>query len=152
MTSPNSSTADYDMAFYRDMTKGWNDKPLSHLERYYTKYINDRQPHLYLRQAPNGIMVLGVRSIPGDAQTGSPTVELAFDLVGEKITPGSMIAKINDEPIYAKVHGKLLEVNERLITEPDLLLTDPTVQGHLAVIMPKNSDKKIHEFHPVDVL
>lgn len=152
MTTSNSSTADYDMDFYREMTKGWNDKPLSHLERYYTKYINDRQPHLYLRQAPNGILILGVRHIPGDAPSGPPEVELAFDLVGEKITPGSMIAKINNEPIYAKVHGKLLEVNERLISEPDLLITDPIVQGHLAVIMPKNSDKKIHEFHLVDEL
>ncbi|KAI8341641.1 hypothetical protein BC941DRAFT_414069 [Chlamydoabsidia padenii] len=151
-----TSTADYDMTYYQDMTKTWNEKPSSHLERYFGKYIHDRKPHMYLRRAPNNILVLGVRYLPGSTDdtstTAPPKVEFSYDLVGNKITPGSMIARINDEPIYAMVHGKLLEVNERLLTEPELLLTDPTIQGHLAIIMPKKSGINIHQFDLVDEL
>ncbi|CAO3594479.1 unnamed protein product [Absidia cylindrospora] len=162
MTST-TSTSDYDLQIYRERTKTWNDKPLGYLDRYYKRFIHKKQLYMFLRQAPNGLVVVGVRYLPSFSDnTSTPSaatvtasdlsIELAFDLVGEKVTPGTMIARINDKPIFANVHGKLLEVNERLIDEPGLVLTDPTVQGFFAIIMPKNADKNMHEYYAVDQL
>mmetsp|Transcript_23914 Transcript_23914/g.52234 ORF Transcript_23914/g.52234 Transcript_23914/m.52234 type:complete len:183 (+) Transcript_23914:146-694(+) len=43
-------------------------------------------------------------------------------------------------PARACVKGKLLEVNERLVEQPQLLWKDPPTAGYLAIIMPDASN------------
>jgi len=42
--------------------------------------------------------------------------------------------------LYSCVRGNLLEVNERLITEPNLLLTKPHTEGFIAIIYPEKNE------------
>ncbi|KAJ7005757.1 protein Abitram [Populus alba x Populus x berolinensis] len=46
----------------------------------------------------------------------------------------------NDSPILCCVKGSLLEVNDRLIKQPELLNSSADREGYIAIIMPKPAD------------
>lgn len=54
--------------------------------------------------------------------------------------------------VLAGVHGKLVEVNERLLTNPQLLSEQPDAEGYLAVILPplKNGDTPLKRLLPAE--
>ncbi|KAI8088863.1 uncharacterized protein BX664DRAFT_331591 [Halteromyces radiatus] len=145
------SSPDYDLDACKAMTAGWNQDPQKYLDRYYDCYIHKKLESVYLRRSPNELVVMGLRSLP---PTDNITVELEMDLIKTKVSPGTMVARINNEPVFATVHGTLLELNQRLLSEPSLLVTDPIVQGFIAIIMPKQGQpaKILHEFIQVDQL
>jgi len=43
--------------------------------------------------------------------------------------------------LYACVRGSIIEINRRLIDEPQLLSSDPLGQGYVAVLLPKLAEK-----------
>ncbi|XP_022807189.1 protein Simiate-like [Stylophora pistillata] len=43
----------------------------------------------------------------------------------------------NKYSLYSCIKGKLVEVNEELVTKPQLLLEKPETEGYLAVVLPK---------------
>ncbi|XP_008330210.1 protein Abitram [Cynoglossus semilaevis] len=44
--------------------------------------------------------------------------------------------------IYSCIRGRLLEVNERILETPSLLLEKPSTEGYIAVILPKFEESK----------
>ncbi|CAO3636042.1 unnamed protein product [Cunninghamella echinulata] len=65
-----------------------------------------------------------------------------------------MLCKINQQPIYAHMHGKLLELNTCLESNPSLLTTDPLMEGFIAIIQPKQEDsnKQLQDFNLITPL
>jgi len=43
--------------------------------------------------------------------------------------------------VYACVRGSVIEINKRLVDEPDLLGSDPLGGGYIAVMLPRISEK-----------
>ena len=41
------------------------------------------------------------------------------------------------------VRGALLEVNVRLVDQPELLMSDPFCQGFLAVVLPRKNERDV---------
>ncbi|KAK5650346.1 hypothetical protein RI129_001375 [Pyrocoelia pectoralis] len=59
----------------------------------------------------------------------------------QKLTENSVLCYIECEdgdiyPVYSCVQGKLLEINEHLISNPNLLITNPVSKGYIALILP----------------
>ncbi|XP_077978688.1 protein Abitram-like [Glandiceps talaboti] len=52
--------------------------------------------------------------------------------------------------IYSSVNGKLVEVNENLISRPQLLIEKPETDGFIAIVLPKfgNSDSQMDKLLP----
>ncbi|XP_017548282.1 protein Abitram [Pygocentrus nattereri] len=44
--------------------------------------------------------------------------------------------------IFSCIRGRLLEVNEDILKQPDLLLEKPSTEGYIAVILPKLEESK----------
>ena len=49
--------------------------------------------------------------------------------------------------VYSCLNAKLLEINEKLLTKPDLMQTKPVTEGYFAILMPKldNLSEQINE-------
>ncbi|XP_063042038.1 protein Abitram [Engraulis encrasicolus] len=48
----------------------------------------------------------------------------------------------NEYTIYSCIRGRLVEVNEDIITRPELLLEKPSTEGYIAVILPKFEESR----------
>ncbi|KAB0802890.1 hypothetical protein PPYR_05076 [Photinus pyralis] len=59
----------------------------------------------------------------------------------QKLMENSILCYIECEdgdvyPVYSCVQGKLLEINENLISNPNLLVTNPVDKGYIALVLP----------------
>lgn len=59
----------------------------------------------------------------------------------QKLTPDSILCYIECEdksvyPVYSCIKGKLVEMNENLIENPQLLVEKPTEEGFIALLLP----------------
>jgi glycine cleavage system H lipoate-binding protein len=59
--------------------------------------------------------------------------------------PDSTLAIVETEDgvtyhVKSHVRGKIVEVNERLVNDPDLVRTDPCGAGYVAMVLPKVPD------------
>ncbi|HIQ02894.1 MAG TPA: glycine cleavage system protein GcvH [Desulfurococcales archaeon] len=72
--------------------------------------------------------------------------------VGREVKAGEPIGTIESikatADIYAAVSGKIVEVNERLLSEPELLNSDPYGEGWIVVIEMSNPDELKHLMKP----
>lgn len=60
----------------------------------------------------------------------------------QHLQPESLICEVTSSDgskysLYSCIRGKLVEVNEKLVTNPQLLLEKPQTEGYLAVVLPK---------------
>lgn len=60
----------------------------------------------------------------------------------QHLQPESLICEVissdgSKYSLYSCIKGKLVEVNEELVTKPQLLLEKPETEGYLAVVLPK---------------
>ena len=72
--------------------------------------------------------------------------------VGREVRAGEPIGAIESikatADIYAAVSGKIVEVNERLLSEPELLNSDPYGEGWIVVIEMSNPNELKHLMKP----
>ncbi|CAO3640444.1 unnamed protein product [Cunninghamella blakesleeana] len=139
------NTTEYNIKLYENLERKLKTEPQSYVERYFSFYEYKKDENYYVRQAPNKLCIVGLKSVVSlKEEESEPTI----------ITPGSMLCKINDQPIYANMHGKLLELNTRLETEPSLLVTDPIMEGFIAIIQPKQEDpsKQLQDYNLITPL
>lgn len=147
-------TNEYDIKLYESLEKKLETEPQRYAERYFSFYEYKKDENFYVRQAPNKLCIVGLKSVLLKENESIINIELNTDLIAQKVTPGSMLCKINEKPIYANMHGKLLELNTRLETEPSLLTTDPLMEGFVAIIQPKQEDpsKQLQDFNLITSL
>lgn len=60
----------------------------------------------------------------------------------QKLSQNSILCYIECDdgtsyPVYSCIKGKLLEVNENLLTKPHLIIDKPTSDGYIALILPR---------------
>lgn len=72
--------------------------------------------------------------------------------VGREVRAGESIGTIESikatADIYAAVSGRIVEVNERLLSEPELLNSDPYGEGWIVIIEMSNPDELKHLMKP----
>ncbi|XP_017768858.1 PREDICTED: protein Simiate [Nicrophorus vespilloides] len=58
----------------------------------------------------------------------------------QKLAPDSIICYVETEtesyPVYSCIKGKLIEINEKLIENPNLLVEKPVNEGYIALLLP----------------
>ncbi|KAG0165316.1 hypothetical protein DFQ28_004721 [Apophysomyces sp. BC1034] len=142
---------DYDLTTARQTIAEWNNESTAYLSRYYTLY-HHLTLSVYVRQAPNKICVLGLRQDHPFLTAHSTENEVRLNQrldCGSKVTPDTVICELivgdHVQEIKACMHGKLLEVNQRI---PELIGTRFMDIGFIAVIMPRweDSEKQLNEF------
>eukprot|EP00967_Tisochrysis_lutea_P111585 scaffold175608_cov32-Tisochrysis_lutea.AAC.2 len=140
---------------------GWAVYP-SVIERYYTTYTTSNNQALHVHS--NGLCLLSLaRSHPLLAPGAPPLASISFRSHDKKnllsnavrgkrkagaifMLPRDMVATVTTqggaEPVtlYACMRGNIIEINRRLIDNPELL-RDATGRGWLAVLMPKLAEK-----------
>lgn len=140
---------------------GWPIYP-SVTERYFTTYVTSNHQALHVHS--NGICLLGLAPshpllAPGAARiTGVAFRDhdaknlLANEVRGKRksgavfVLPRDLVASVTTEaggdplPLWACVRANVIEVNRRLIEEPELL-GSAGGRGWLAVLMPKMAEK-----------
>lgn len=162
----------YNLDEYLPLTTDWLTNPFLSLVHYYTAYYllakedsDDLQGDLVIRQAPNKLCVIGlapthpVRQCTDFSKLSikyAPAHDAAIGVSpakGRKNIPWigqlSPIAFIHlGDKVYtvkSGIHGQLLELNERLLQTPRLLVDKPDTEGYIAIIKPKveNTQKSL---------
>lgn len=124
-----------------------------------TATVADR--HQVVHNHSNGIIVVGLAESHPLIREGKTVARVHFkggkrdftqNVVegkhkkgGAQLQPNDRLCEVHctDETVHvlrACVRGKLVEINNRLLTEPNLLVTCPSSAGFLAVIMPTGRD------------
>ncbi|KAI8986576.1 hypothetical protein BDB01DRAFT_834546 [Pilobolus umbonatus] len=149
-------THDYDSAEYVQLTKTWNTDPTAYLSRYYTLHYKRvdkaRDPlrcHVYVRQSPNKICVLGIHE--QDIINRVHSIHMNRDLIGQNVKLHTILCTLKDKEdkeigvMCAEMDGKLLELNTRLDSpEGPLLLQSHFMDtAHIAIILPKSDDTSV---------
>ena len=70
-------------------------------------------------------------SVRGKGKKGGQTVEENSILAILECSDGKSF------PVRSHVKGKLIEVNERLVKNPELILEKPFSDGYIAIVLPK---------------
>ncbi|XP_065313620.1 protein Abitram-like isoform X1 [Gordionus sp. m RMFG-2023] len=129
-------------------------------EKYYTKIIdkdfigNDicllkfSNKIIVITLAPSHPLIISDSKIKNIDFQISKKVNRLKNKVSGKGKKGAQVIKLNSllctieteeniYKIYPACEGKLIEINENLITNPDLLLQKPDKEGYIAIILPK---------------
>eukprot|EP00953_Heterococcus_sp_UTEX-ZZ885_P037441 19234-Heterococcus_DN1.PRE.3 len=88
----------------------------------------------------------GDRSMAGPVPSGKRKSG-ALSLAACTVVCEIELADGSKHPVYASVAGDLLEVNERLMTEPELLSSAPVGCGYIAVMKPKPAETESIQRH-----
>ncbi|KAI7872658.1 hypothetical protein BDF14DRAFT_1716073 [Spinellus fusiger] len=164
MTST-TDTADYDPSKYTDIVQSWHSEPNQYLSRYFTLFFhietNDSAPEgtlfsdIYVRQSPNKICVLGMapsHAFLKQENLADSKIEFKTDIIGKKVKANTIIAEVRKNgliyAIRAQMQGQLLELNPRLVENPELLWEHTMDIGFIAVIMSAtdNTQQQLHGF------
>ncbi|PRP74631.1 hypothetical protein PROFUN_03553 [Planoprotostelium fungivorum] len=135
------------------------------IERYYTQLysINDNRGDQYVYKHLNGLFVIGLASTHEIFSDQSISIsKVNFDVGGRsrldnvvhgkgkkggiRLKPEEPLCQVttSDDKVHiirSCVAGSLLEVNEKLLTDPKLLKEKGDVEGWVAIIQPKFSEK-----------
>jgi glycine cleavage system H lipoate-binding protein len=90
----------------------------------------------------DGVTIDRVEYQIGKLDRASNVVSGKFKRGGQKLTPTSPLCIVhchgddNKYIIYSCVKGTLIEINERLLTKPQLLQTHADSQGYVAIVLP----------------
>ncbi|KAI8138452.1 hypothetical protein BJV82DRAFT_630887 [Fennellomyces sp. T-0311] len=141
-------TDDYDIKQHLDITKSWTDNPTAYLTRYYTLHFHseesDSNATLYARQAPNKVCIVGITDRHSVVVQQKPIKLEATLSSNANVKPETVLCElVTDDARYvikAQMQGKLLELNPRVLENPQLLLDKPMTEGYLAVIKPQYED------------
>jgi len=142
------------------LVDGWPRHP-SVLERYYTTYRLSNGQSLHVHS--NGLCVLGVSPDHPALQPPNRILSVEFrahdaknlmqaEVSGKKkggavfMSPRDMICTVNVSDgssfkLFACVRGSIIEINKRLVEEPELLTSDPQGSGYVAILQPKLAEK-----------
>ncbi|KAK9712279.1 hypothetical protein K7432_007236 [Basidiobolus ranarum] len=156
----------YDIKEFQETTQVWNEDNDRYLEKYFTKhyFVNETTENedQYVMQAPNKLCIVGLAlNHPLLASGASPIKSIDFSeaalnnkVQGKRkkgalwLDPRTTICKItleNDEvfTIRAGVHSQLMEVNESIVKNPQILLTESQSKGYIAIMKPRSDNSEI---------
>jgi len=143
------------------MVNGWPKFP-SVRERYFTTYTTGNHQCVHVHS--NGLLVLGVSPDHPSMQPPNRVTAVKFRshdgknllntaVSGKKkagavfLSERDMVCTIDisdgsEITMYACVRGSVIEINERLLAQPELLSDSPQSDGYLCVMLPKLQEKR----------
>lgn len=143
------------------LVDGWPQFPTVR-ERYFTTYTTGN--HQCVHHHSNGLLVLGVSPDHPSLQPPNRVTAVKFRshdgknllktaVSGKKkagavfLSERDMVCTIDisdgsEVTMYACVRGNVIEINERLLTHPELVSDSPHSDGYLCVMLPKLQEKR----------
>ena len=106
------------------------------------------EKHIWVKPLPGGNVLVGMTSVAGKLSGGKlAAVTTKAKKVGETFEQLKSVATVESSkfvgPVPTPVTGVLVKVNEKLASEPNLVISDPYGEGWIAEMAPANweSDK-----------
>lgn len=104
------------------------------------KFTNE---HEWISLNSDGTGFIGITNYAADALGDATFIELPAHQIGESIQSGETVSSVESvksaSDIYSPVDCEILEVNEKLDTNPELINTDPMGEGWIVKVK-VNSD------------
>lgn len=99
----------------------------------------DYMGHQWL-QMKNGLLIFGINDAGLEELT--EITELSFPAEDEEVEAEDVIGEINTDQgplnIYTPVSGKIVEINDAVVENPDLIIDDPYGDGWLFKLEPED--------------
>jgi len=129
-------------------------------ERFYAIDVGGERQDLYVHQHLNGLLVIGLAPTHPLLASGSVISRVEFSNAGQqpsgKSKKGGMIclpestlctvtcADGNMFIMHACIRGMLLEINDRLLSQPQLLQEKAATDGWIAILQPQPRDESVN--------
>lgn len=109
-------------------------------------YLIDK--HVWAKPLGGGVVRVGMTSIAAKLAGGKFTaVTGRAKNIGQEIKQGKSMATVESSkfvgPVPAPVSGILIRINEKLATDPNLVVSDPYVEGWIAEIQAAQWDVEL---------
>jgi glycine cleavage system H protein len=103
------------------------------------------EKHVWAKPAGDGLVRVGITSVAGKLSGGKlAAVTIKTKAIGQEVLQGKSLATIESSkfvgPVPTPVGGVLVRGNDKLVTDPNLAITDPYGEGWIAELKPSNWD------------
>jgi glycine cleavage system H protein len=101
------------------------------------------EKHVWAKPIENGMIRVGMTSVGGKLSGGKlAAVTIKVKAIGQEVAQGKSIATVESSkfvgPVPAPVTGTLVRGNDKLVSDPNLAITDPYGEGWIAEMKPSN--------------
>ena len=101
------------------------------------------EKHVWAKPVEGGLVRVGMTSVAGKLSGGKlAAVTIKAKAVGQEVPQGKSLATVESSkfvgPVPAPVTGVLVRGNDKLVSDPNLAVTDPYGQGWIAEVKPTN--------------
>ena len=99
--------------------------------------------HVWAKPMEEGLVRVGMTSVAGKLSGGKlVAVTVKTRAIGQEVAQGKSVATIESSkfvgPVPAPVTGVLVRGNDKLISDPNLAISDPYGEGWIAELKPSN--------------
>jgi glycine cleavage system H protein len=103
------------------------------------------EKHVWAKPIEGGLLRVGMTAVAGKLSGGKlAAVTIKAKAIGQEVVQGKSIATIESSkfvgPVPAPVTGVLVRGNDKLVSDPNLAVSDPYGEGWIAELKPSNWD------------
>jgi glycine cleavage system H protein len=103
------------------------------------------EKHVWAKPLDGGVVRIGMTSVAGKLSGGKlAALTIKTKSIGQEVLKGKSVATVESSkfvgPVPVPVTGILVRGNEKLATDPNLVISDPYGEGWVAEITPSNWD------------
>jgi glycine cleavage system H protein len=103
------------------------------------------EKHVWAKPMEGGLLRVGMTAVAGKLSGGKlAAVTIKTKAIGQEVAQGKSVATIESSkfvgPVPAPVTGVLVRGNDRLVSAPNLAVSDPYGEGWIAELKPSNWD------------
>jgi glycine cleavage system H protein len=105
------------------------------------------EKHVWAKPIDGGLLRVGMTAVAGKLSGGKlAAVTVKTKAIGQEVAQGKSVATIESSkfvgPVPAPVTGVLVRGNDKLVSDPNLAVSDPYGEGWIAEIKPSNWDSE----------
>lgn len=103
------------------------------------------EKHVWAKQIEDGVLRIGMTSVAGKLSGGKlVALTVKKKAIGQELVKGKSVATVESSkfvgPVPIPVTGVLIRGNEKLLTDPNIAISDPYGEGWIAEINPSKWD------------
>jgi glycine cleavage system H protein len=103
------------------------------------------EKHVWAKPIEGGLVRVGITAVAAKLSGGKfAAITVKAKNIGQEVKQGKSVATVESSkfvgPVPAPVTGVLVRANEKLVSDPNLAVSDPYGEGWIAEIQPANWD------------
>jgi glycine cleavage system H protein len=105
------------------------------------------EKHVWAKQMENGVLRIGMTSVAGKLSGGKlVALTVKTKAIGQEMAKGKSVATVESSkfvgPVPVPVSGVVVRGNEKLASDPNIVISDPYGEGWIAEINPSKWDEE----------